>query len=856
MKEDNFLDRIKWMFKKCLFCFLTAAFLFGALPVAAESTDTISFDAREISFSADWEFQLNEEIDESAWTTVDLPHDWSIYTDYTTEGEAESGFLLGGVGYYRKSFIMPEEYEGKRIVITFEGIMQYSEIYVNDKKVGEHPYGYTSASYDLSDVLRYGGENTILVKVTNLVPSSRWYSGSGIYRDVTLSCTDQICIEENGTVITNGDLTKKKVVTTIETDVLNGDEDTYVINRILDEDGKEVAYKEGNVKDGNATVSLSFENVHLWDTEDPYLYTVVSEVYEGDTLTDREETYYGYRAIAFDSDTGFYLNGEPLKLKGVCLHHDHGSLGSVASHSAINRQLDTLEEMGVNAIRTAHNPADSYFLEQCAKRGILVIEEAFDTWTNVKNYNWNDYGSMFLETVSEENSLLGSYAGETWAEYDIKQMVKDARNNPAVILWSIGNEILGNIGGDTEDYPDIAEELCAWVKEEDDTRFCTIADNMTTDEDNETQIAMDSAVVKSGGIIGLNYATEESAEKYHTEHPDWCLYGSETASSYYTRSEYSTLKINEDEHTVTAYDRKYVEWGNTANNAWLETITKDYIAGEFVWTGYDYLGEPEPWNGLQEGSVTDGSPSPRSSYFGLVDTSGFKKDAYYYYQSQWNDDVTTLHILPCWHKECVKRSLFGYVEVNVYSDAPMVELFLNGKSLGKKSYTEYTTDAGYIYQTYQGKTYYTWKVRYKAGTLKAVAYDEDGNVIEDTEGRSEVSGSADSVLSDFTVTADETKLSADGQDLSHVTVTLLDEDGNVADFSDAKVSVKVTGEGKLVSLDNGNQNDIEGYHTGEKNAFHGQLLAIAGSTKTAGKMTVEVTVEGLGTKKVMIQTYD
>ena len=515
-----------------------------AIALLLNHSDTVIVKAKEASvfdsgerttlFNENWMFSENG----SSFEPVTLPHDWSIDEAFDTAYEAESGFLPGGNGTYTKSVIFPASCRDKRILLEFEGVYQNAKVTVNGKLLGEHPYGYTSFAFDLSDVLIMDGkrENKIVVEVSNPIPGSRWYTGSGIYRDVYLTVTEKQYIDRGGVKIETpepgssiqmghtsisvevGNDAAEKRTLTLRTILLDsvGVPVSNAVNDTITLDGHEKAVID-------QTVDLN--NPVLWTVDNPVQYTCRTRLTDEDgTVLDSVDTRFGYRWSEFDAKNGFTLNGEPLKLKGVCLHHDFGALGAASMHAAVDYRLDQLKEMGVNAVRIAHNPADGYLLEACSKRGILVIEEAFDTWTNAKNHNTYDYSSIFSQKISSSNQILGKREGMTWSEFDIREMVRHSRNEPCVILYSIGNEILGNIGGDTEDYPALAEQLCEWVNELTDTRPVTIADNMTL-HNNETQLAMDTAVHQAGGVIGLNYATAESMERYHSEHPKWRLFG-------------------------------------------------------------------------------------------------------------------------------------------------------------------------------------------------------------------------------------------------------------------------------------------------------------------------------------------
>lgn len=414
-------------------------------------------------------------------------------------------------------------------------------------------------------------------------------------------------------------------------------------------------------------------------------------------------------------------------------------------------------------------------------------------------------------------------------------------------MYSIGNELLGNIGGDPSEYPKYASQIISWIRDEDPSAVVTIGDNMAG-KDNATQNAIDQEIIDAKGAVGLNYATAEVYDDMHEAYPDWCFYGSETASALNTRGWYSSKGIDEKNLQVSAYDHAHVEWGSTAEEAWKNVIERDYLAGEFIWTGWDYLGEPEPWNGLGAGSVTGQGPRPKSSYFGVIDTAGFEKDSYYFYQSQWNDSVTTLHILPDWNREDLKKDWLGRVTVAVYSNAASVELFCNGKSLGRKYFTKQTTDDGYTYQTYKGSLYLTWKIWYRSGELSAKAYDEDGNVITDTVGRSRVVTSGEPAK--IVLTSEESVLTADGKDLAFVTAEIQDADGNPVYGAARQLSFTLNGNGIIAGADNGDPTDLSSYQgTDETHAarstFSGKALIIIQSGTKSGTLTLSAEGEGL-----------
>lgn len=834
---------------------------------------------RSTLFNQDWRFFKGNQdgaeavdFNDSAWRNLNLPHDWSIEGEFTVQGEAESGFLLGGTGWYRKHFVVPEKYEGKDFTLNFDGVYMNAEVYVNGQKVGEHNYGYTAFAFDITDALVCDGqtENIIAVKVSNPIPTSRWYSGSGIYRDVTLSVTDSIHVAHLGTTVTTPNLEIQKggavdvnVETVIENESLDNSNVT-VKTTIIDANGQAVSEPvtttENVAKDRTKTVAQTavVNNPNLWSTDNPNMYQVKTEVIVGDEVVDTYFTDFGFRYYSFDRDTGFSLNGEMMKLKGVCMHHDQGSLGAASYYRAVERQMEIMKEMGVNAIRVSHNPASEALLEICNRLGLMVIDEAFDTWTNPKNGNSNDFSKYFNATIGEDNQIINGEADMTWGEFEAKSMVKNAKNNPSVIMWSVGNEVLEGIGGDSSNYTTVVQNIIDWIQEEDTTRPVTIGDNQSKNGSSRAQ-AISDVVAENGGIVGFNYTNQNQFNSLLNNNENWIAYDSETSSAVHSRGYYKTWGRDNSALQMAEYDNNEnrVGWGHSASTAWKYVIKNDRNAGEFVWTGFDYIGEPTPWNGVSTGSVSGQGAAPKSSYFGIVDTAGFEKDIYYLYQSQWNDDVNTLHLLPTWNREDIYLSN-GVATVQVFTDAYKVELYLNGEKIGEQTATEHTTEAGYKYYTFgDDELYPTFNVTYEAGTLEAKAYDKDGNEITNTEGRSSVTTTGEAVTVDLS--ADNTTIAADGYDLSYITVDLVDADGNIVGGANNELTYTLEGNGKIVGLDNGNAADTTSYKPttdklGTRSAFSGKALVIVQSTKDAGEMTLTVSGEGLTSQSITINT--
>lgn len=840
----------------------------------------ISDNKRRQLFNDNWKFNYGEQsnaqsnsYNDSDWDNVQLPHDYSLSLPYSQAGEAESGYKLGGIGWYRKSFTLDEVDEDKRVVVEFGGVYMNASVYINGHKLGDHPNGYTPFAYDLTDHLNYDGENVLAVRVNHKFPSSRWYSGSGIYRDVHLTITDDVHVDHYGVQVLTPNLENqvgKDVDVKVNAEIKNqsSEDVNAVVKQSIRKKGSEDSIVSGqsdllkiNANDSvSSNVSLEINDPTLWSVSNPYLYEIVTEVLVDDKVIDEYVTDYGFRTFEFKADTGFHLNGEAVKLKGVSMHSDQGSLGAEAHHRAMERQVEILADMGVNAIRVTHNPAADELIEIANRKGMLIIDEAFDTWIDSKNGNENDYASWFKKSVGD-NPLLGATSDMTWAEFDIKTMVRRGINAPSIISWSTGNEVMEGNSGPYDEYPDILEKLATWVAEVDQTRPATIGDNKLQASWDEA-ISFGNKLTELDGTVGFNYANGNILDQFHKNHPEWKMYGSETASSINSRGVYKPS--NYDRH-LTSYDESAVGWGDLSADSWHRIITRDFMAGEFVWTGFDYLGEPTPWNNVGPGA-TGAWPSPKSSYFGIVDTAGLPKDRFYFYQSQWNDEVDTLHVLPAWKEDMVAIDDKGNVRVDVYSDARSVELFFKDvkgeeKSLGKKTFTEHTTDAGHTYQIYEGSDkkgedfrnlYLTWNVPYEDGTVYAKAYDENGNVITDTQGRDSVTTFEET--SELKLKADRESIVADGRDLSYITIEAIDKNGDIVEDAADLINTSVSGDGELMALDNGDQVDHEPYDSGKRKLFNGKLVAIVKSTTDAGTMTLNVEADGIKDQSITIKT--
>lgn len=849
---------------------------------------------RSTLFNDGWKFSLSDpsgaestSFNDGSWDAVTLPHDFSISQNFTTSGEAESGFLPGGTGWYRKSFTVPSGCDGKSVILSFDGVYQNAYVYVNGKQVGENHYGYTSFAFDISKYLVCDGltDNVIAVKVVNKLPSSRWYSGSGIYRDVKLIVADQIHVIQNGTQITTPDIENGVGTVSAKVKVANSGTSSANItvrNTVYDKKGQKVSESAETTltveagSSAEASTNNVVTNPSLWSLDDPTQYYVRTEILSGGNVIDTYDTAFGFRWYKFTKNTGFSLNGKNVKLNGVCMHHDQGALGSAAYYDAMYRQLSILKDMGVNLIRATHNPYDEDFIDICDELGILVIEEAFDGWELAKNGNSNDFSVYFNKTLTGDNEILDGDTSMTWAEFAIKSMVKRDRNDPSVILWSLGNEIDEGCSGSTANYPTIAENLINWIKEVDTQHPATLGSNRKTTSGNIAG-AM-AKVVASGGIAGYNYASSSDLDRL-ADYNGGVILASETSSATNSRGIYVSTANNQNvdgKLHLTSYDTSKVGWGKTAHDSIWDTVTKDKVAGECVWTGFDYIGEPTPWNGTGTGS-SNGNPYPNSSYFGIVETTGFPKDTYYLYRSQWKQDDTTLHLVTAWDSDnMINKS--GMTPVWVYSNAAKVELYRNGKKVGTATRTVHTTDAGHKYYTYTTQSadnsvctttsganseslYSVFNVAYEKGTISAKAYDESGKEITDFEGTASVS--TPDAPAKLVVSKDKESITADGSSLSYISVDVTDANGNPDTTATNNIRFTLTGDGEIVGVDNGDQATVSKYQqasvlTGTTsaniNAYAGKALVIVRSTNKAGNFTVKAESDSLTGGEAVVTT--
>jgi beta-galactosidase len=777
-------------------------------------------DDRTTSFDADWRFHLGDTpgadapaFDDGGWRKLDVPHDWMIEGppgkdpslmegpfDPKSPGGAGNGYLDGGVGWYRKHFAAPAQ--RGHVAVQFDGVYMNSHVWLNGHDLGVHPYGYTSFEYDLTPYL-IDGDNVIAVRTEVVQPCSRFYSGGGIYRHVWLTATGPVHVDHWGTHVTSevketSDAKDNDFDVTARTRVANDGPaaaEVTVESVVLGPSGHELHFAQaatttvpaGHTAEVSPVIVVS--HAKLWSIEQPVLYTLSTDVKVGGKVVDHADTPFGIRTVEFTVDHGMMLNGQHVPIRGVCDHHDLGVLGAAVNTRAIQRQLEILKSFGCNAIRTSHYPPAPELLDLCDKMGFVVMDEAFDEWKNGKTRN--GYGRFF----------------DDWSERDITSMVDRDRNHPSVVLWSIGNEIKeqGAKNGQA-----MSQRLSDLVHREDPTRPTTSA--MSSPDD-----ATKSGFDRSLGVFGVNYHIYfYTDDRIHGHMP---MVGSETASALSSRGEYGlalgkagvvTIR-KEFDHQVTDYDLVGPRWGNTAQASLMAFKKDPWMAGEFVWTGFDYIGEPTPYDW----------PS-RSSYFGIVDLCGFPKDRYYLYQSQWTDKPM-VHLLPHWN-----WPQFAGKDIPVwcYTNCDAVELFLNGRSLGEETKAD------------RKELHLEWSVPFEPGTLKAVA-KKGGVVVATDEVRT--AGKPQQL----TLTGDRTALKAGVRDLSFVTVGAVDADHVKCPTADDEVTFTVTGPATIAGVGDGDPTNHEPFQGSKHKLFNGLGLVVLQAGDQTGTVTLTATAEGM-----------
>ncbi len=826
-------------------CILLLAVLAVAVPLRGA-------DSRAEGFNAGWRFHLGEvagaelaAFDDSQWRALSLPHDWAVEGDFSIDNPSGTGggALPGGIGWYRKSFDVTSADLEKRIYVDFDGAYMNATVYINGHRLGTRPYGYASFSYDLTPWL-HKGRNVIAVRVDNAEqPNSRWYSGCGIYRNVWLRKLAPVYVAQWGTFVSTPEVDAARALVKVDTDVENTSSRARKVRlttSVLSPGGVCVASKDTmlNIAAGASAAAsqlLEVASPELWSTRTPDLYTVRSSVAdEKGRPLDEYLTRTGLRSFKFDASKGFSLNGERMKINGVCLHHDAGALGAVVNRRAIERQLQIMKEMGVNAIRSSHNPPAPELLDLCDEMGLLVMDETFDMWRKKKTAH--DYSRYFNE----------------WHERDMDDLLRRDRNHPSIIIWSIGNEVLEqwtdakadtlsleeanlilNFGhssdmlaseGEMSVNSLLTRKLADRVRALDPTRPVTAGCN-EPDPGNH--------LFRSGAldIIGFNYHDDWFAgvpEKF----PGKPFIVTESVSALATRGYYDMPSDSmhiwperwdkpfyNESFSCSSYDNCHVPWGNTHEGTMRHVRDNDFIAGQFVWTGFDYLGEPTPY----------GWPA-RSSYFGIVDLAGFPKDSYYMYQSEWRPDINVLHLYPHWNwKEGQEVDVWAY-----YNNADEVELLLNGRSLGKRSKG---SDDFHV----------SWRVPFEPGTITAISR-RGGREVARAERRTAGEPAA------IRLTPDRSEIASDGSDLCYVTVEVVDADGNLCPWADNEINFAVDGSAVNVGVDNGSPVSLERFKADRRKAFYGKALIILQNNGADGAATLTAASPGLATAKTIINS--
>ena len=782
---------------------------------------------------------------DSKWSRVVVPHDWAIYGPFSfdndkqhlaiaQDGQKEAmehagrtgGLPFVGTGWYRRSLEIPSDLGDRRVFLRFDGAMSHARVYVNGKEVGYWPYGYNTFAFDITSFVRPGEANTLAVRLENKHESSRWYPGAGLYRNVHLTFTSPVYVPLWGTQIQTPTIEASRAYVDVRTRIAGlstlAGRPLQVKTKILSPEGKVVAQREEEIQSAGTErlyhTGFDVERPQLWDIDQPHLYKYIVELSEGGRLLDRDTTTFGIRSIQLKAGDGFYLNGRKLKFQGACLHHDLGPLGAAVNEAAMRRQIRTMQDMGVNAIRTSHNMPAPEFVRLCDEMGMPVMAESFDCWAQAKVPN--GYNLDFNE----------------WHERDLVNLVHQFRNSPSVIMWSIGNEVPEQPSLDGAKLAYRLQEIC---HREDPTR------PVTNGMDNPLGV-LKSGMATTLDIPGFNYRPflYDSAHKVL---PQGFLLGSETCSTVSSRGVYKFPVVRKSmakypDHQSSGYDVEHCGWSNLPEDDFIRQEDHDWSMGEFIWTGIDYLGEPTPY-------YSDW-PS-HSSLFGAVDLAGLPKDRFYLYRSHWKKDAETLHILPHWTwpgREGEVTPIF------VYTNYPEAELFINGKSQGRQrkdrsiKIEDTENEDSQKAFTRQKRYRLMWMdTKYEPGEVKVVAYDEAGKAVATQTVRT--AGRAHHLE----LSADRTTISPDGKDISFVTVRVVDKDGNLVPDDGRLLNFKVTGAGSFRAAASGNPASLDAFHLPRHHAFSGQLVALVQSAEHAGEAVLTVSAKGLPSASIRIQ---
>lgn len=762
---------------------------------------------------------------DAKWETVDIPHDWAIFgpfdknndlqnvavtQNFETQASLKTGRTGGlpyvGIGWYRTTF---HSTPGKQTTLIFDGAMSEARVFVNGKEVCFWPCGYNSFYCDVTSLVNEDGKNnTLAVRLENRPQSSRWYPGAGLYRNVHVVTTEKIHVPVWGTQITTPYVKDEYASVCLRTTILNaGKTELTVVTDIMDADGQVVSTKtnKGVINHGQPfTQNFIVERPKLWSPETPVLYKAVSKIYSGDTLLDTYSTRFGIRTIEYIADKGFYLNGKRRKFQGVCNHHDLGPLGAAINVAALRHQLTLLKEMGCDAIRTSHNMPAPELVELCDEMGFMMMLEPFDEWDIAKCDN--GYHRFFNE----------------WAEKDMVNMLRQYRNNPCVVMWSIGNEVPTQWSPEGYKVAKFLQDIC---HREDPTRPVTCGMD-------QVKSVLANGFAAMLDIPGLNYRAHLYDEAYERL-PQNIILGSETSSTVSSRGIYKFPVERKagamyDDHQSSSYDLEYCNWSNIPDIDFARAEDHEWTIGQFVWTGFDYLGEPSPYD-------TNAWPN-HSSMFGIIDLASIPKDRYYLYRSVWNKEAETLHILPHWNwegREGEKTPVF------VYTNYPSAELFINGKSYGRQ--TKHKNG------TVENRYRLMWHdAVYQPGEVRVVAYDEQGNPVAEKTVRT--AGKPHHIE----LVTDRSSLQADGKDLAYVTLRIVDKDGNLCPNDGRLVSFKVKGAGKYRASANGDPTCLDLFHKPEMHAFGGMLTVIVQSGEKTGEIELQATAKGIKTGTIRI----
>lgn len=784
---------------------------------------------------------VKSDFDDSEWRHLNLPHDWAIEGPFNIDYNGSTGKLpYWGIRWYRKTLELSQDDAGKQIYLDIDGAMSYASVWCNGQYVGGWPYGYASFRLDLTPYIKAGQKNVLAIRLDNPDDTSRWYPGSGIYRNVWLVKTSPVHVEQWGTFVRNQQVDSKIAVmemgvnienhagkdvqVKLQTSVyLQGKDGRPVGEEVTQSMTKDIAIKKDSWS--SARFQFKVDKPKLWDIDTPNCYVAVSRVFMDGKEMDSYETPFGIRTIEFTHDQGFMLNGQKVTIKGVCMHHDLGALGAAFNEVAAERQLRIMKEMGANAIRTSHNPPAPELVALCDRMGLMMQLELADTWQKGKRKN--DYNLLF----------------DDWSEADMRSLVRHYRNHPSVIMWSIGNEVPDQM---TDQGIIIARNLTAYCHDEDPTRPTSLGCNKRD--------AVFRDIVNQVDIFGLNYF-HNTYPLFKEYNPTRRYHASETSSATSSRGEYFfpvTTKVEDSRagFQLSSYDMTTIGWGCAPEVQFKMNEEYLFMSGEFVWTGFDYLGEPTPYNKDLTNLLNFSDPNElekarneleklgkiktpsRSSYFGIVDLCGFPKDRYYNYKSYWRPDVPTVHILPHWNWE---ERIGEITPVHIYTSGDAVELFLNGKSLGRRekahSYDRLTWD----------------DVRYEPGSLKAIAYKNGQKWAEELV---ETTGKPAALQ----VTAEKTELKSDGTDLSFIRVAVVDSQGRVVPRSKNHLKFSVTGPADIIATDNGDATSLLPFQLSERDAYNGLALVILRSQyMKQGKVLLTVESKGLPKQKVALK---